>query len=43
VDILRELAGICEAIPSATFEVHNTGPDDFSALLKLRLGRSDRR
>ena len=41
LDMLSELAAICDAIPSATFQVHNTGPDNFSALLKLRLSRTD--
>lgn len=41
VDMLRELAVICQAIPSSTFQIHNTGPDSFSALLKLRLSRSE--
>ena len=41
LDLLRELSLLCEAIPSATLQIHNTGDQHFSALLSLRLGSNE--
>ena len=38
LDVLRELSLLCDAIPTATLQIHNTGDEHFSALLRLRLG-----
>jgi hypothetical protein len=37
LDLLRELSLLCDAIPAATLQIHNTGDRHFSALLRLRL------
>ncbi len=41
LDVLRELSRLCNDIPSATLQIHNTSDQHFSALLKLRLGPNE--
>ncbi len=37
LDVVHELALLCEAIPSATLQIHHTSDQHFSAFLSLRL------
>ena len=40
LDVLHELAILCDAIPSAILQIHHTSDQHFSALLSLRLSLS---